>query len=173
MNLLLKKEYKKNLLQILLTVIVIYTIIIATIHIIAPNSIIGPEEFPEACPEKSKNCTFIGPNPHRGEGVSEIRFESNMSNVMFEVLKWVDSNSGEVLQEWPNHTHVVFRTFIWKFPDDFVVNLHCNEDQVVMYVYSKSRLGVSDLGVNNDRIESFTRHMLKAEMTTTECTYGG
>ena len=71
--------------QILLTVIVVYIIIIATIQVIAPNRIIGPEEFPEACPEKSKNCTLIGPNPHRGEGISEIRFECYISNVKYEV----------------------------------------------------------------------------------------
>ncbi|MBU03608.1 MAG: hypothetical protein CMA58_01300 [Euryarchaeota archaeon] len=172
MNLLLKREYKNNLWQIFLTILVVYAVTVATIQIIAPDKLIKPEEFPDSCPDKSKNCTMVGPNPHRGNGISEIRFESNKSNVMHEVLIWVEINSGEILQEWPNHVHGVFRTSFWKFPDDFVVNLHCEDEEVVMYIYSKSRLGVSDLGVNDERVDSFTNHMLEAEISTSRCIYG-
>ena len=81
------------------------------------------------------------------------------------------NSSGEILQEWPNHTHAVFKTKFWKFPDDFLVNLHCEDEEVVMYVYSKSRLGISDLGVNDDRVVSFTNFMLETEISTSKCTY--
>ena len=172
MNLLNKNAYKKNLLQISLALLVVYIIILSSIQIVAPNKVIKPENFPNSCPDESKNCTMIGPIPHRGDNISEIRFESNISNVMDEVNKWIKINSGEILQEWPNHTHVVFRTKFWKFPDDFVVNLHCEDERVVMYVYSKSRLGISDLDVNNDRVESFTNFMLETEISTSKCIYG-
>ena len=167
-----KNIYKNNLLQILFTLLVVYIFIISSIQIIAPNKVIKPEDFPNSCPDESINCTMIGPIPHRGNNVSEIRFESNISNVMEEVDKWIKINSGEILQEWPNHTHAVFRTKFWKFPDDFVVNLHCEDEEVVMYVYSKSRLGISDLGVNDDRVVSFTSFMLETEISTSKCTYG-
>ena len=164
--------YKNNLLQILLALLVVYIFVISSIQIIAPNVVIKPEDFPNSCPDESKNCTMIGPIPHRGNNISEIRFESNISNVMVEVDKWIKINSGVTLQEWPNHTHAVFKTKFWKFPDDFVVNLHCEDEEVVMYVYSKSRLGISDLGVNDDRVVSFTKFMLETEISTSKCTYG-
>lgn len=164
--------YKNSLLQILLALLVVYIFVISSIQIIAPNEVIKPEDFPNSCPDESKNCTMIGPIPHRGNNISEIRFESNISNVMVEVDKWIKINSGVILQEWPNHTHAVFKTKFWKFPDDFVVNLHCEDEEVVMYVYSKSRLGISDLGVNDDRVVSFTKFMLETEISTSKCTYG-
>ena len=167
-----KNVYKNNLLQILLALLVVYIFVISSIQIIAPNEVIKPEDFPNSCPDESKNCTMIGPIPHRGNNISEIRFESNISNVMVEVDKWIKINSGVILQEWPNHTHAVFKTKFWKFPDDFVVNLHCEDEEVVMYVYSKSRLGISDLGVNDDRVVSFTKFMLETEISTSKCTYG-
>ena len=34
---------------------------------------------------------------------------------------------------------------------------------------SQSRLGVSDLGVNKARVESFAEHMANVEMATSEC----
>ncbi len=166
-----KNVYKNNLLQILLALLVVYIFIVSSIQIIAPNEVIKPEDFPNSCPDESKNCTMIGPIPHRGNNISEIRFESNISNVMVEVDKWIKINSGEILQEWPNHTHAVFKTKFWKFPDDFLVNLHCEDEEVVMYVYSKSRLGISDLGVNDDRVVSFTNFMLETEISTSKCTY--
>ena len=167
-----KNVYKNNLLQILLALLVVYIFVISSIQIIAPNEVIKPEDFPNSCPDESKNCTMIGPIPHRGNNISEIRFESNISNVMVEVDKWIKINSGVILQEWPNHTHAVFKTKFWKFPDDFVVNLHCEDEEVVMYVYSKSRLGISDLGVNDDRVASFTNFMLETEISTSECICG-
>jgi uncharacterized protein (DUF1499 family) len=171
-NLLPKNAYKKNLLQIFLILIITYILVIASIQIIAPDNIIKPENFPKSCPSESQNCTMIGPIPHRGGNISEIRFESNITNVMNEIEEWIEINSGEILQEWPNHTHAVFRTNFLRFPDDFVVNLHCDDEEVVIYVYSKSRLGISDLGVNNNRVESFRNYVLGADISTSKCTYG-
>ena len=90
--------YKNNLLQILLAILVVYIFIISSIQIIAPNEVIKPEDFPNSCPDESKNCTMIGPIPHRGNNISEIRFESNISNVMDEVDKWIKINSTRILK---------------------------------------------------------------------------
>ena len=58
---------------------------------------------------------------------------------------------------------------ILRFPDDFLVQGFCDNGDSVLYVYSQSRLGVSDLGVNKARVESFAEHMVNVEMATSEC----
>ena len=147
-----------------------YLLSILSIHIVAPDEVIEPANFPTKCPEDSLNCSMIGPNTYRSENLTELRINSSLEEVMDEVRKWVDSQSGTTtIGDWPEQTHVVFRTLIMRFPDDFVVRGFCDNGDSVLHVYSKSRLGVSDLGVNKARVESFAEHMINVEMATSEC----
>jgi len=147
-----------------------YLLSILSIHIAAPDDPIEPEKFPTSCPDDSINCSMIAPNHHRSGNITEIRINASLDEVMDEVRKWVDSQSGTTtIGDWPEQTHVVFRTLILRFPDDFVVKGFCDNGHSVLHVYSKSRLGVSDLGVNKARVESFAEHMINVEMATSEC----
>jgi len=90
---------------------------------------------------------------------------------MDEVRRWIDSQPGtEVIGDWQGQTHSVFRTLMFRFPDDFVVMGFCDDGDTVLHIYSKSRLGVSDLGVNKARILSFNDYMSNVEMATSYCT---
>lgn len=147
-----------------------YLLSILSIHIAAPDDPIEPVEFPTICPDDSLNCSMIGPNHHRSGNITEIRINASLDEVMDEVRKWVDSQSGTTtIGDWPEQTHAVFRTLIMRFPDDFVVRGFCDDGDSVLHVYSKSRLGISDLGVNKARIESFADYMINVEMATSEC----
>jgi uncharacterized protein (DUF1499 family) len=147
-----------------------YLLSILSIHIAAPDNPIEPEKFPTSCPEDSINCSMIAPNHHRSGNITEIRINASLDEVMDEVRKWVDSQSGTTtIGDWPEQTHAVFRTLILRFPDDFVVRGFCDSGDSVLHVYSKSRLGISDLGVNKARVESFAEHMINVEMATSEC----
>jgi uncharacterized protein (DUF1499 family) len=151
-------------------IVSVYFLSILSIHIAAPDEVIEPANFPTNCPEDSLNCSMIGPNTYRSEKLTELRINSSLEEVMDEVRKWVDSQSGTTtIGDWPEQTHVVFRTLIMRFPDDFVVRGFCDSGDSVLHVYSKSRLGVSDLGVNKARVESFAEHMINVEMATSEC----
>ena len=147
-----------------------YLLSILSIHIAAPDNPIEPEKFPTSCPEDSINCSMIAPNHHRSGNITEIRINASLDEVMDEVRKWVDSQSGTTtIGDWPEQTHAVFRTLILRFPDDFVVRGFCDSGDSVLHVYSKSRLGISDLGVNKARVASFADHMINVEMATSEC----
>ena len=151
-------------------IVSVYFLSILSIHIAAPDEVIEPANFPTNCPEDSLNCSMIGPNTYRSENLTELRINSSLEEVMDKVRKWVDSQSGTTtIGDWPEQTHVVFRTLIMRFPDDFVVRGFCDNGDSVLHVYSKSRLGVSDLGVNKARVESFAEHMINVEMATSEC----
>ena len=151
-------------------IIITYAGVVFAIQIAAPDSPIEPENFPTKCPEDSINCSLIAPNHHRSGNLTEIRINASLLEVMDEVRKWIDSQSGtSTIGDWPEQTHAVFRTLILRFPDDFLVQGFCDNGDSVLYVYSQSRLGISDLGVNKARVESFAEHMVNVEMPTSEC----
>ncbi|MBI88389.1 MAG: hypothetical protein CMB67_05130 [Euryarchaeota archaeon] len=150
--------------------IAVYLLSVVAIQIAAPDQIIDPSDFPEKCPEDSLNCSIVSPYSHRSGGLMELRFNSNLETVMLEVNEWIDSNPRtEIIGEWTNQTHSVFKSLMFRFPDDFVVSGFCDNNQTVIYVYSQSRLGISDIGVNKDRVTSFAMHMKEVEMPTSEC----
>ena len=152
-------------------IVSVYFLSILSINIAAPDEVIEPENFPTNCPEDSLNCSMIGPNPHRSENLTELRINSSLEEVMDEVGSWIDSQPGtDVIGEWSGQTHAVFRTLMFRFPDDFVVRGFCDSGQTVLHVYSKSRLGISDLGVNKARVLSFADYMSNVEIPTSECT---
>ena len=99
-----------------------------------------------------------------------IRSNARLNEVMDEGRNWVDAQSGTTtIGDWPEQTHVVFRTLILRFPDDFVVRGFCDDGDSVLHVYSQSRLGISDLGVNKARVESFSEHLINVEIATSAC----
>jgi len=148
----------------------VYFLSIISIQIAAPDELIGPDEFPLECPEDSLNCSMIGPNHHRSDNLTELRINSSLEEVMGEVRRWISSQPGtEVIGVWPGQTHSVFRTLMFRFPDDFVVRGFCDNGDTVLQIYSKSRLGVSDLGVNKARVLSFNDYMSNIEMATSDC----
>jgi len=162
---------RRKTITYLVTIFSTYMLVVLSIQIIAPDEKILPENFPESCPEKSRNCSFIGPESFRSGGLIELRFDTSMENTLLEARKWIESQPRtKILGNWESQNHYVFETQFFRFPDDFVINAHCENEQTVLYVYSESRIGVSDLGVNEDRITEFADYMSEAEMPTSECT---
>jgi uncharacterized protein (DUF1499 family) len=55
--------------------------------------------------------------------------------------------------------HAVFRSFVWRFADDLLVQVDCVDGQVLVQVHSESRLGSSDLMVNDERVLKLNDHL--------------
>ena len=147
-----------------------YLISIISIQVAAPDELIEPDDFPLMCPEDSLNCSMIGLISYRSGNLTELRLNSSLADVMDKVRIWIDAQSGAtVIGDWPEQTHTVFRTLMFRFPDDFVVKGFCDDGETVLHVFSKSRLGVSDLGVNKARVQSFAEYMSNVEMATSDC----
>ena len=92
---------------------------------------------------------------------------------MLETKNWIKNHPRtKVISEADNQTHAVFTTMLLRFNDDFVISGFCEDGQTVIHVYSSSRQGISDLGLNKERVISFADHMLSIEMATSECTVG-
>ena len=151
-------------------VLTTYIFSVLAINFISPDEVIPPEEFPEICPENSSNCSMIGPNSHRSGGQTELRFNTSIDHVMFAAASWAESEPRtDSIGEWPGQHHYVFRSMIFRFPDDFLIKVFCDEGDSVVHVFSESRLGISDMGVNEERVIRFAEHMSVVEMPTSEC----
>ena len=147
-----------------------YLFLVIAIQLASSGEIIEPEEFPETCPENSLNCSMIGPNSYRSDGLTELRFNSSLETVMSESIDWINSQPRtETIGEWTDQTHSVFTSLFFRFQDDFVVKGFCEDGDAVIHVYSKSRLGISDIGANKDRVGTFASHMSNVEMATLDC----
>ena len=164
-------KYAKKKSIFALGAFVIYLTSVITIQIAWPN----PEivNFPQSCPEGSINCSMIGPNSHRSGGLEELRFNSSLETTMSETNNWINNHPRtKIISEADNQTHAVFTTMLLRFNDDFVISGFCEDGQTVIHVYSSSRQGTSDLGLNKERVIDFAEHMLSIEMATSECTVG-
>lgn len=121
------------------------------------------------CPASTANCAYLSAE-------STVRMDAELTAV-------IDANVSEVWQAWvdwseennlrPGHTelgesgerfaHGVAITPFWRFPDDVVVQFQPQGETTAITLYSASRLGVSDLGVNPDRLESLHRALVAVQ----------
>jgi len=121
--------------------------------------------FPEECPTDSINCTRIAGNPHRGEGLTDISFNASLEDVRAAAVAWVEGQprTTVLLDDGGSEFHAVFRTALVFYPDDFFLQVYCTEEGSALRVHSESRLGVGDLGVNDERVAAFVTHMQALE----------
>ena len=84
--------------------------------------------------------------------------EANVSEVWDAWASWSDENGlrgvlDDVDEGGEHFSHRVAITPFWRFPDDVVVLFVPQGEDTAITLYSASRLGQSDLGVNPDRLE--------------------
>ena len=85
----------------------------------------------------------------------------------FTPLLWQSRTSVEQESELSSHT--VFRTKWLMFQDDFYIESGCTANQTWIQVHSESRLGIGDMGVNQDRIAAMLDHLATIEFQIDEC----
>ena len=109
----------------------------------------GVNEMPEECPVDSMNCD----------------------------KRTIELNVGEeelhaVMEEWAHDRsftttfsqgHIIDRTLFMQFPDDVLYVNECGSIEL----FSKSRLGSSDLGVNSDRLDELVEYLNGYDFETT------
>jgi hypothetical protein len=117
----------------------------------APDSSV----MPDACPEDSQNCAR-----------ATIGFDATPADVMAAALAWEDPS---VVVVDGNSAHVVHHTRWLNYPDDMFLEADCNENGTWLNIQSQSRLGVSDLGVNQDRIDGLLAHLASIDFEAAEC----
>ena len=121
----------------------------------APSS----SEMPEKCPEGSQNCARM-----------MMGIEGTPEEVHDAAMNWVDSlGRTEVEAQSETTSHTVFRTPWMLYPDDFFIQTGCTENGTWIQIHSESRLGIGDMGVNQERIDALLDHLVTVELETRDC----
>ena len=121
------------------------------------------------CPDPTANCASLSSQSVvRMDTVLTSVIQANVSEVWEAWVEWSDENG---LQK--GHTalgeggerfaHGVAITPFWRFPDDVVVQFTPQGEDTAISLYSASRLGVGDLGVNPNRLGSLHDALLAAQ----------
>lgn len=111
------------------------------------------------CPDNMMNCASLSSSgTYRMDAALLTTVEANVSEVWGAWATWVDDEGlNEVLEDVEDDgvhfAHAVAITPFWRFPDDVVVQFEPVGEDTVIALYSSSRLGYSDLGVNPERLE--------------------
>lgn len=104
------------------------------------------------CPE-SPNCvsTFETSELH---GTEPLQLEEGSGEPIIGKVKQIISNMErtEIIGEDVIYLHAVFRSALFRFPDDFEVLL--DSENNLLHFRSASRVGHNDFGVNRERIEA-------------------
>ena len=132
-----------------------YFLTLGLIWVAAPN----PEilSFPDNCP-KVTNCTRVADANVRGEGLTPIISNMSSSEIIRLTLDWIDDQPRtSIIQNSSDFIHAKFLSPFFRFPDDFMVKISSNDNGTTIWVQSQARLGESDLGVNEDRVQEFFR----------------
>lgn len=121
----------------------------------APES----SRMPSQCPEGSRNCAQ-----------EMLVFEGSPESVHSAAMDWIESqNRVTIIEDAESSAHVVFRTKWMMFPDDLFIETGCSANQTWIQIHSEARLGVGDMGVNQNRINALLEHLESIEFEVVSC----
>ena len=109
----------------------------------------GVSEMPEECPEGSMNCDY-----------RTIQLDVSEEELDDAMREWAREKSFTTTF---SPGHIVDRYLVFQFPDD----VHYSNDCGTVDLFSKSRLGRSDLGVNSERLDQLEEYLLDYDFETT------
>ncbi len=119
-----------------------------------------------SCPERTMNCASLsaGDNVRMDAELATV-IEANISEVWDAWTTWSDDNGlrDSSTDDETYFSHRVAITPFWRFPDDVVVQFTPEGNDTGITLYSSSRLGQSDLGVNPDRLERLHAALLAVQ----------
>lgn len=112
-----------------------------------------------SCESNSQNCAHLGGGEtFRMDLALNTTNDVDLNASLAALTNWVVENNFQILVEESvegeeYYIHAVAITPFWRFPDDVVVQLRQLDTGGTSFeLHSQSRLGMSDIGVNPDRL---------------------
>ena len=154
--------------------LLLYPALVGVIQI--SNVITQPDsdEFPESCDDSPFKCSRLGPNPHRSTGETELRFtNTTILSISSAIQSWVSEEpySREVNREEgvTVEVHIVVKTKWMRFADDVFIHVECDGPDAIVWIHSEARAGVSDIGVNGERITEIKSALIETSNADKSC----
>ena len=124
------------------------------------------------CPDPTANCASLSAQSvvRMDTGLATL-IQANVSEVWDAWVEWSEENGlqkghSALGEDGERFAHGVAITPFWRFPDDVVVQFTPQGDATAIALYSASRLGVGDLGVNPERLEGLHAALIDAQTTS-------
>lgn len=124
------------------------------------------------CPDPTANCASLSSQSvvRMDAGLTTL-IQANVSEVWEAWVEWSEENGLQqghtaLGEEGERFAHGVAITPFWRFPDDVVVQFTPQGGDTAISLYSASRLGVGDLGVNPNRLESLHDALVAVQTTS-------
>ena len=124
------------------------------------------------CPDPTANCASLSSQSvvRMDAGLTAL-IQANVSEVWNAWVDWSEENGLQqghtaVGEEGERFAHGVAITPFWRFPDDVVVQFTPQGEDTLIELYSASRLGVGDLGVNPNRLGSLHDALVAVQTTS-------
>jgi len=153
----------------------IIIIIFISIQAVPAGSYWNTGVFPTSC-GSPLHCTRITSNGNvRATNISTPLLVTLRQSVIDTSVKWINNqHSFIVLQhQTPDGGYYIHSKFIssfFAFPDDFGLYFFCNNaTQTEVWIESESRIGSSDLGVNDDRSINFVHYLSSISFVPGPC----
>ena len=124
------------------------------------------------CPDPTANCASLSSQSivRMDAGLTTL-IQANVSEVWDAWVDWSEENGlqqghSALGEEGQRFAHGVAITPFWRFPDDVVVQFTPQGEDTLIELYSASRLGVGDLGVNPNRLERLHGALVAVQTTS-------
>lgn len=135
----------------LVLLVVLFLATRVTITLLSPHPVYVDD--PVACASDSANCARLSiDDPHRMDQ-SPLIVAAGAEDAFWDTVDAWAANTSRLtlLHQTSDFRHYAAATPVWGFVDDVTISLDRITGEVVMQ--SESRLGLSDLGVNPERLD--------------------
>jgi len=157
--------------------ILLTVLLLASPWLLVQGWIVAAAHDPEhtsmpTCPDPTANCASLSSQSvvRMDAGLTAL-IQANVSEVWNAWVDWSEENGLQqghtaLGEEGERFAHGVAITPFWRFPDDVVVQFTPQGEDTAISLYSASRLGVGDLGVNPNRLGSLHDALVAVQTTS-------